>query len=338
MRRVWILVFLSQIWNYFVLGVTPSPNDQCTSSSLVQQCPQEGEGGKRTGSVALESTVISHGLPYPENLELAFKMEGIVKEYGVEPRTCGIIHGELIAGLSHEQIRYFATAKDENRKILKVSRRDLPYVVSKNLDGATTVASTMIIAEKSGIEVFATGGIGGVHRNWEVSLDISADLEELARTKVIVVCAGAKAILDIPATLEYLETKGVTVIGYQTDFVPAFYSRQTSQNLRVHIRCDTPEEIVQIWLAKQQLGLSGGLLVMNPIPKAHEIPYEEIEPSILQALEEAKLMGIHGAETTPFLLSKLKDITASRSVTSNLALLENNARLAAQIAAELSKR
>jgi pseudouridylate synthase len=330
--RAWICFFLSQIWSNSVEGMTPTLYDgQCSSSS--QQCPQKG-----VGSVALESTVISHGLPYPENLELALKMEGIVREYGMEPRTCGIVHGELIAGLSHEQIRYFATAKDENRKILKVSRRDLSYVVSKKLDGATTVASTMIIAEKSGIEVFATGGIGGVHRNWQDSLDISADLEELAKTAVIVVCAGAKAILDIPATLEYLETKGVTVIGYQTDYVPAFYSRQTSQNLRVHTRCDTPEEIVEIWLAKKQLGLSGGLLVMNPIPEEHEIPYEEIEPSIHQALQEAKLLGIHGAETTPFLLSKLKEITASKSVTSNLALLENNARLASQIAWELSKK
>lgn len=294
--------------------------------------------GMGMGMVALESTVISHGLPYPENIELALKMEEIVKEYHAIPRTCGIIHGKLIAGLSHDQITYLATSHTEKREVHKVSRRDLPYVVAKKLDGATTVASTMIIAQKNGIEVFATGGIGGVHRNWESTLDISADLEELALSEVIVVCAGPKAILDIPATMEYLETKGVTVIGYQTDYVPAFYSRQTSQGLRVHVRCDTPQEIVDIWIAKKELGLSGGLLVMNPIPESHEIPSEVIEKSIGSALTIAASLKIRGADLTPFLLSKLKEITSSKSVTANLALLENNARLASQIAMELKRK
>jgi pseudouridylate synthase len=264
-------------------------------------------------------------------------MEEIVRESGAEPRTCGIIQGELIAGLSSEQILYLATANNENRKVYKVSRRDLPFVHAMGLDGATTVASTMILASQSNIEIFATGGIGGVHRHWETTLDISADLEELALTPVIVVCAGVKAILDIPATMEYLETKGVTVIGYQTDFIPAFYSRQTIQQLRVNIRCDTPQEIVQIWLAKKRLGLSGGLLVLNPIPVSDEIPAEVIETSIKEALHDAQVEGIHGAETTPYLLKRLADITASKSVTANLALLENNARLASMIAVELRR-
>lgn len=310
----------------------------CNAFEQQQQCSTSNSKNLLSGAVALESTVISHGLPYPQNIELALKMEDIVREYGAIPYTCGIIQGQLIAGLSRDQITYLATSKNENRKVYKVSRRDLPYIIANKLDGATTVASTMIIAQKYGIEVFATGGIGGVHRNWEVTLDISADLEELALSEVIVVCAGAKAILDIPATMEYLETKGVTVIGYQTDYVPAFYSRQTSHGLRVHVRCDTPQEIINLWIAKKELGLSGGLLVMNPIPESHEIPYEDIEPSIHQALEEAKILGIYGAETTPFLLSKLNNITASKSVIANLALLENNARLASQIAMELKQR
>jgi pseudouridylate synthase len=264
-------------------------------------------------------------------------MEEIVREYGADPRTCGIIQGELITGLSSEQILYLATAGNENRIVHKVSRRDLPFVVAKKLDGATTVASTMILAAKSKIEVFATGGIGGVHRHWDTSLDISADLEELAQTPVIVVCAGVKAILDIPATMEYLETKGVTVIGYQTDFIPAFYSRQTIQKLRVNIRCESPLEIAKIWIAKKRLGLSGGLLVLNPIPVSDEIPAEVIETSINDALHEAQVDGVRGAETTPYLLKKLAELTSSKSVTANLALLENNARLAAMIAMDLKR-
>ena len=276
---------------------------------------------------ALESTVISHGLPYPANLELARHMEETVRATGATPRTVGIIKGELIAGLSDEQIVHLATAKE----VRKVSRRDLPVVVARKLDGATTVATTMWIAQRFGIEVFATGGIGGVHRG--DGTDISADLQELAQTPVIVVCAGAKAILNLPATLEYLETQGVTVIGYQTDNFPAFYSR--SSNLPVDVRCDSPAEIAAIWHAKRELGLPGGLLVTNPIPAADEIPASAIEPDILQAVEEAATGGLRSAEVTPFLLSRLAELTGEKSIRANVALLLNNARLAGKIAVAL---
>ena len=223
-----------------------------------------------TPTVALESTVISHGLPYPQNLELARAMEEIVRGHGAEARTVAIIGGELRAGLSEAELLHLATAEG----VRKVSRRDLPIVVARKLDGATTVATTMWIASRFGIQVFATGGIGGVHRG--AGDDISADLQELAQTPVIVVCAGAKAILDLPATLEYLETHGVTVVGYGTDDFPAFYSR--TSGLPVDVRCDTPQEVSDLWLAKQALGLPGGLLVAVPIPAEAEIPAAEIEP------------------------------------------------------------
>jgi pseudouridine-5'-phosphate glycosidase len=283
--------------------------------------------------VALESTVISHGLPYPDNLDLARQMEETVRAAGATPRTVGIIKGQLIAGLLDEQIIHLATAKE----VRKVSRRDLPIVVARKMDGATTVATTMLIAHRAGIQVFATGGIGGVHRGTGLipSTDISADLQELAQTPLIVVCAGAKAILDLPATLEYLETHGVTVIGYQTDSFPAFYSR--SSNLPVDVRCDTPEEIAAIWRAKQALALPGGLLVANPIPFAAEIPAAEIEPEILQAVEEVATRGLRSAEVTPFLLSRLAELTGDKSIRANIALLLNNARLAAEIAVALEK-
>ncbi len=283
--------------------------------------------------VALESTVISHGLPYPDNLDLARQMEETVRAAGATPRTVGIIKGQLIAGLLDEQIVHLATAKE----VRKVSRRDLPVVVARKMDGATTVATTMLIAHRAGIQVFATGGIGGVHRGTGLipSTDISADLQELAKTPLIVVCAGAKAILDLPATLEYLETHGVTVIGYQTDSFPAFYSR--SSNLPVDVRCDTPEEIAAIWRAKQELALPGGLLVANPIPFAAEIPAAEIEPDILQAVEEVATRGLRSAEVTPFLLSRLAELTGEKSIRANIALLLNNARLAAEIAVALEK-
>lgn len=281
--------------------------------------------------VALESTVISHGLPYPANLELARQMEETVRAAGATPRTVGIVAGELIAGLSDEQIVHLATAKE----VRKVSRRDLPIVVARKMDGATTVATTMWIAQRFGIQVFATGGIGGVHRGTGLipSTDISADLQELAQTPLIVVCAGAKAILDLPATLEYLETHGVTVIGYQTDSFPAFYSRDS--DLPVDVRCDTPEEIAAIWRAKQELGLPGGLLVANPIPAADEIPAADIEPDILQAVEEVATRGLRSAEVTPFLLSRLAELTGEKSIRANVALLLNNARLAGEIAVAL---
>jgi pseudouridine-5'-phosphate glycosidase len=278
-------------------------------------------------AVALESTVISHGLPYPHNLALAQEMEEIVRAGGAEPRTIAILGGELVAGLSYAQLHHLATAQG----VRKVSRRDLPIVAARRLDGATTVATTMWVAHRFGIQVFATGGIGGVHRG--DGTDISADLQELAQTPVIVVCAGAKAILDLPGTLEYLETFGVTTVGYGTDEFPAFYSRRSG--LPVDVRCDTPEEIVAIWRAKQKLGLPGGLLVTVPVPVADEIPAAEIEPTILQAVAEAEAQGLRSAEVTPFLLTRIAELSGERSLRANLALLKNNAHVAAALAVAL---
>lgn len=277
--------------------------------------------------VALESTVISHGLPFPQNLMLAQEMEAIVRSRGAEPRTVAVLGGELRAGLSDAELLHLATA----RNVRKVSRRDLPVVVARKLDGATTVATTMWVAHRFGIEVFATGGIGGVHRGNDA--DISADLQELAQTPVIVVCAGAKAILDLPATLEYLETFGVTVVGFGTDEFPAFYSR--SSGLSVDVRCDSGEEVAAIWRAKRRLNLPGGLLVTAPIPAELEIPASEIEPVIEQAVREAEAQGLRSAEVTPFLLTRIAQLTGERSLRANLALLRNNAAIAAQIAVAL---
>ncbi len=279
--------------------------------------------------VALESTVISHGLPYPHNLALAQEMEQIVRQHGAEPRTVAILGGELFAGLDHAQLVHLATAQG----VRKVSRRDLSIAVARRLDGATTVATTMWVAHRFGIQVFATGGIGGVHRG--DGTDISADLQELAQTPVIVVCAGAKAILDLPATLEYLETYGVTVAGFGTDSFPAFYSRNSG--LPVDVRCESAEEVAALWRAKQALGLPGGLLVVAPIPEADEIPAGEIAPAIAQAVEEAAARGLRSAEVTPFLLSRLGELTGERSLRANLALLKNNAAVAAQIAVALAR-
>ncbi len=282
-------------------------------------------------AVALESTVIAHGLPYPHNLALAQEMEEIVRQGGAEPRTIAILGGEPVAGLSYAQLHHLATAAG----VRKVSRRDLPIVAARNLDGATTVATTMWVAHHFGIQVFATGGIGGVHRGsgGEASRDISADLQELAQTPVIVVCAGAKAILDLPATLEYLETHGVTVAGYGTDAFPAFYSR--SSGLPVDVRCDSAQEVVALWRAKQRLGLPGGLLVTVPVPEADEIPAAEIEPVILRAVAEAEAQGLRSAAVTPFLLTRIAELSGERSLRTNLALLKNNARVAAEIAVAL---
>jgi pseudouridine-5'-phosphate glycosidase len=281
-----------------------------------------------TPQVALESTVIAHGLPYPHNLALAQEMEQIIRNHGAAPRTIGIISGELIAGLDAAQLQRMATGEG----IRKVSRRDLPIVVACQLDGATTVATTMWIAQRFGIEIFATGGIGGVHRG--DGTDISADLQELAQTPVVVVCAGAKAILDLPATLEYLETFGVTVVGYGTDEFPAFYSR--SSGLPVDIRCDTPAEVAAIWRAKRKLGLPGGLLVAVPAPAADEISAQEVEPAITQAVAEANARSLRSAEVTPFLLTRIAELTGERSLRANLALLKNNAAVAAEIAVAMS--
>lgn len=281
-------------------------------------------------TVALESTVITHGLPYPHNLTLAQEVEEIVRAQGAEPRTVGIIQGELIAGLTAAQMTRLAQAQ----QVRKVSRRDLPIVVARQEDGSTTVATTMWIAWRAGIEVFATGGIGGVHRG--NGFDISADLQELAQTPVIVVCAGAKAILDLPATLEYLETFGVTVIGWQSADFPAFYSR--SSGLPVDVRCDSADEVVAIWRAKQRLQLPGGLLVTVPVPAEDEIPAAAIEPLIIQAVAEAAEQGLRSAQVTPYLLSRLVALSGERSLHANLALLEQNAQIAAQIAVALHQR
>jgi len=280
--------------------------------------------------VALESTVISHGLPYPQNLQLAHRLEAIIRQEGARPATIGIVEGNIIAGLNEAQIRLLATSKE----VRKVSRRDLPIVVAKRLNGATTVATTMWAAHRAGITVFGTGGIGGVHRGaGELglgSMDISADLQELAQTPVTVVCAGAKAILDLPATLEYLETYGITVIGYQTHEFPAFYSRESG--LSVDVRCDTPQEVAEIIKAKKNLNLPGGVLVAVPIPIDAAIPRGEIEPIIAEAVEEAEYHKLRSAAVTPFLLKKIAEMTGERSLEANLALLQNNARVAAQIA------
>lgn len=283
---------------------------------------------KQLPQVALESTVISHGLPYPHNLALAQAMEQIIRAKGATPRTIAIIGGELVAGVDEAQLLHLATGTH----IRKVSRRDLPIVVARRQDGATTVATTMWIAQRFGIEVFATGGIGGVHRG--DGTDISADLQELAQTPVMVVCAGAKAILNLPATLEYLETYGVTVVGWGTDEFPAFYSR--SSGLPVDVRCDTAQEVADIWRAKRTLGLPGGLLVAVPIPAAQEIPAHEIEPVIAQAVAEAEAQGVRSAQVTPFLLTRLAELSGEHSLRANLALLKNNASVAAEIAVALA--
>lgn len=281
--------------------------------------------------VALESTIISHGMPYPKNVETALKVEEIIRENGAVPATIAILNGELKAGLTKEEIDYLGSANG----VLKVSRRDIPYVVSSKKDGATTVASTMIIAQMAGIEVFATGGIGGVHRGAETTMDISADLEELGRTNVCVVCAGAKSILDLGLTLEYLETKGVPVLGYQTKTLPAFYTRNSQ--FSVDYNMETPKEIASMLKAKWDLNLSGGVLVANPIPEEYSMDEKLISETIEKAVKEAEENGIKGKETTPFLLAKIKELTGGESLESNIELVYNNARLAAKIACELSE-
>lgn len=280
--------------------------------------------------VALESTIISHGMPYPQNVETALNVEQIVRENGAVPATIAIINGKLKAGLNKEEIEYLGK---KGREVIKVSRRDIPYVVSKKLDGATTVAGTMIIAALAGIKVFATGGIGGVHRNAQETFDISADLQELANTNVAVVCAGAKSILDLGLTLEYLETFGVPVIGYQTVELPAFYTRKSGFN--VNFRLDSPEEIANFLKVKWDLNLKGGAVIANPIPEEYQMDYEVITKAIEEALKEAEKLGIKGKDTTPFLLAKIKEITGGESLASNIQLVYNNAKLAAQIAKHL---
>ena len=280
--------------------------------------------------VALESTIISHGMPYPQNAETARAVEKIIREEGAVPATIAVIGGQLKAGLTPEEIEYFGK---KGTAIAKASRRDLAVLASRGEDAATTVATTMIIAHMAGIRVFATGGIGGVHRGAETSFDISADLEELSGTPVCVVCAGAKAILDLALTLEYLETKGVPVIGYGTEELPAFYSRHSG--LRVDYRMDSPEEIAKAFAAQREMGFRGGMLVTNPIPEEYAMDGKGIDAAIEQALREAAEQGIKGKETTPFLLARIKDITGGDSLDSNIRLVYNHARLAARIAKAL---
>ena len=282
--------------------------------------------------VALESTIISHGMPYPKNVETALLVEQTLRDNGAVPATIAILGGRLKAGLSKEEITYLGKA---GRKVAKVSRRDLPVICARGMDGATTVTTTMMIAHMAGISVFATGGIGGVHRGAETTMDISADLEELAQTPVMVVCAGAKAILDLGLTLEYLETKGVPVLGYGTDELPAFYTRKSG--FGVDYELDTPEQLAKAFHVKRELGLRGGLLVTNPIPEEYSMDKEVIDKAIAEAVEDAKKDGIHGKATTPYLLAKIKDLTGGDSLDSNIQLVFNNARLGAAAAVELSK-
>lgn len=282
-------------------------------------------------AVALESTIISHGMPYPQNVETALNVEKIVKENGAVPATIAILGGKLKVGLTPDEIEYLGKAKN----VIKTSRRDIPFIVSKGLDGATTVASTMIIAAMAGIKVFATGGIGGVHRGAPHTFDISADLQELAKTNVAVVCAGAKSILDIGLTLEYLETYGVPVIGYRTEEMPAFYT--VKSGFKVDYRLDTPQEIASALNCKWSLGLNGGAIIANPIPDEYSMDYDTINATINSAVQEAENKGIKGKEITPFLLSRIKDLTHGESLNSNIHLVYNNAKLAAQIACELAK-
>ncbi|MBQ3743538.1 MAG: pseudouridine-5'-phosphate glycosidase [Bacteroidales bacterium] len=282
--------------------------------------------------VALESTIISHGMPYPQNVETALKVEETVRESGAVPATIAVIGGQLKAGLTAAEIEYLG---QKGPAVTKASRRDLPVLVARGADGACTVATTMIIAHLAGIRVFATGGIGGVHRGAETTMDISADLEELGRTPVLVVCAGAKAILDLGLTLEYLETKGVPVIGYGTEELPAFYTR--TSGFKVDYRLDTPEEIANAFRAQQEMGLGGGMLVANPIPEAYSMDPARINAAIDQAVADARRLGIHGKETTPYLLARVKDLTGGDSLSANIQLVLNNARLAAHIAKSLVK-
>lgn len=285
--------------------------------------------GIKTGSpiVALESTVLTHGLPRPQNLQLARDMEQAVREGGATPATIGFLDGKLHVGLNAEELERLAIAGN----VYKVGPRDFATVIAKKANGGTTVAGTMLACKHAGIRVFATGGIGGVHR--DAPFDISADLQALASIPMIVVCAGAKAVLDLPATLEYLETMSVPVVGYGTDEFPAFYSRESG--LDVSVRLDTPQQIVEFARAHWGAGLGSAVLVANPVPESEAISKSEMEPFITQATQEAHAQGIHGKSVTPFLLSRISELTGGKSMQANLALLLNNARLAAQIARAL---
>ncbi|HEC2151757.1 TPA: pseudouridine-5'-phosphate glycosidase [Staphylococcus delphini] len=276
--------------------------------------------------VALESTIISHGMPYPQNVEMANNVEQIIRDNGAVPATIAIMDGKIKIGLEKTQLEILAKSKD----VAKVSRRDLAEIIATQKIGATTVATTMICAELAGIEFFVTGGIGGVHKGAEQTMDISADLDELAKTEVTVVCAGAKSILDLPKTMEYLETKGVPVVGFQTTELPAFFTRESG--VKLNSTAESVEEIAKIHLVKQDLGLGGGIVVANPIPREHALAKEYIESIIDEAVAEADTQGIQGKDSTPFLLSKIVEKTEGKSLEANIKLVENNAILGAKIA------
>lgn len=280
--------------------------------------------------VALESTIISHGMPYPQNVQMANKVESIIREAGAVPATIAIMDGKIKVGLSKEELEILAKSKP----VAKVSMRDLPGVIARKQLGATTVATTMYGAHLAGIRVFVTGGIGGVHRGYEETMDVSADLEELAQTDVVVVCAGAKAILDLPRTMEYLETKGVPVIGYRTDVLPAFFSARSE--IKLVERADSADEIAQIVIAKSQLNMRGGVLVVNPIPEAYSLDHIYIDGIIEKAVAAARDKNVTGKEITPFLLSEITAQTGGKSLEANLQLVYNNALLGGQIAASLA--
>lgn len=301
-------------------------------SNLLDLLPDVGDALQEGRAVvALESTIICHGMPYPQNVETALEVEKIVRANGATPATIAILKGRLKVGLTENEIDYLG---QEGQRVAKASRRDLPMAVSQQCDAATTVASTMIIANMAGIRIFATGGIGGVHRGGELTMDVSADLEELARTNVAVVCAGVKSILDIGRTLEYLETKGVPVVGYQSDTLPAFYTR--SSGFPVDYTMHNPADIARALQAKWDMGIDGGMVIANPIPQEHALDPEEIDAVIAAALAEMSTAGITGKQTTPFLLSRVAEVTEGRSLAANIQLVYNNAKLAAQIASEFS--
>ncbi len=301
-------------------------NQYLDFSEEVKQALEDGQP-----VVALESTIISHGMPYPQNVEMAWKVEKIIRDNGAVPATIAIIGGRLKVGLELADLEHLAK---KGLDVTKVSRRDLPYVVAQGIDGATTVASTMIIAEMAGIELFVTGGIGGVHRGASETFDISADLQELAQTNVGVVCAGAKSILDIGLTLEYLETNGVPVIGVDTDDFPAFYT--PTSGFKVDYRLDTPKDIAYMLRTKWNLDLQGGVVIANPIPAEHAMDKDSIDNAIQTALKEAEEQGIRGKESTPFLLDRVKSLTGGDSLDSNIALVYHNAEVGAQIAVALA--
>ena len=282
--------------------------------------------------VALESTIMSHGMPYPQNVQTAETVENIIRDNGCVPATIAIINGVMTVGCTSEEIDMLGRA---GTTVPKVSRRDLPVIIASGSMGATTVATTMYIAHLAGIDVFATGGIGGAHRNSEKTMDISADLDELQQTGVMVVCAGAKSILDIGLTLECLETRGVPVVGYRTNDMPAFYTQKSG--FRVDYRLDTPAEIARAFAVKKAIGMQGGMLVVNPIPDAYAMDSDYIAENINRAVAEAESLGIHGKETTPYLLDKIQKLTGGRSLAANIQLVYNNARLASEIAKELCK-